>query len=235
MLTIDFSHINIEPGAKILDLGCGEGRHLHNLYLRENIEVIGIDLDFSSLCKTHETCKKFFPKQRKRNWLIIQGRCEYIPISDSTIDCVICSEVLEHIENYHRVIKEIKRILKPDGKLAVSIPRYMPERICWFLSKEYPMDKGGHIRIFKTSPLILEIERLGFKLYKKHFAHGLHSPYWWLKCFNWEKRDTWLPIRLYHKMLVWDILKRPKLTRVIDRILTPLIGKSVVLYFKKVG
>ncbi len=147
----------------------------------------------------------------------------------------MCSEVLEHIENYHRVIKEIWEILTPNGDLVVSVPRYMPEWICWALCEDYKYEKGGHIRIFKIGPLKIEIERLGFKLYKKHYAHGLHSPYWWLKCLNWGKRDTWLPVKLYHNLLVLDIMKGPRFTRILDKILTPIIGKSVVLYFKKVG
>ena len=237
MLTVDFSNLSIKPGTKILDLGCGEGRHLHNVYLRDSVTAVGLDLDFDSLKKTNETCKKYFPmgNNKDKNWLLLQGRCEILPFKREIFDIVICSEVLEHIENYHGVIKEIWSVLTPNGHLVVSVPRYLPERICWALCDDYKYEKGGHIRIFKVSPLVIEIERLGFKLYKKHHAHGLHSPYWWLKCLNWQKRDTWFPIKLYYKLLVLDIIKKPKFTRFLDKILSPIIGKSVVLYFKKVG
>jgi len=236
MLTVDFSTLDIRPGCRVLDLGCGEGRHLHYVYLKKGVLAYGLDLDFNAARKTHENCKKYFPlsKNQNKNWLIAQGRCEFLPFKQESFDYVICSEVLEHIENYHRVIKEIWKILKMGGDLVVSVPRYFPERICWILSQDYKYEKGGHIRIFKETPLKLEIERLGFKFLKKHYAHGLHSPYWWLKCINWRKRDTWLPVKIYHKFLMWDIMKSPRITRWLDKILTPIIGKSVVLYFKKV-
>ncbi len=237
MLTIDLSFLDIREGCIILDLGCGEGRHIHNLYLKKSVLAVGLDIDFKSLKSTSKGCEKYFHlgENRDKNWLMVQGRCEILPFKREIFDIVICSEVLEHIENYHQVIKEIWDILRPDGTMVISVPRYLPERICWALCDEYKYEKGGHIRIFKVSPLILEVERLGFKLIKKHHAHGLHSPYWWLKCLRWEKRDTWYLVKLYHKFLVWDILRAPKITRWLDKILTPIIGKSVVLYFRKVN
>ncbi len=236
MLTVDLSSLDIGPGKRVLDLGCGEGRHIHHIYMQKDVLVYGLDLDLDSVKKTHDNCKKYFSlsKSKNENWLIAQGKCEYLPFKRESLDCIICCEVLEHIENYHRAIKEIWWSLKHGGMLVISVPRFLPERICWALADGYKYEKGGHIRIFKESPLKLEVQRLGFKFIKKHYAHGIHSPYWWLKCIKWEKRDTWLPVRLYHRLLVWDIMKSPRLTRSLDKLLTPIIGKSVVLYFKKV-
>ena len=66
-----------------------------------------------------------------------------------------------------------------------------------------------------------------------HWAHGLHSPYWWLQCLFWEKRDNSSLIKLYHKFLVWDLMKKPIFTRALEFVLQPFIGKSLVMYFKK--
>ena len=74
------------------------------------------------------------------------------------------------------------------------------------------------------------IERGGFEIVGKHYAHALHSPYWWLKClFGLDNEDAW-PVKLYHKLLVWDLMQRPRLTRSLEAALNPLIGKSVVFY-----
>jgi hypothetical protein len=40
-------------------------------------------------------------------------------------------------------------------------------------------------------------------------------------------------VAAYHRLLVWDIMKRPRTTRVAEKVLNPLIGKSLVLYFEK--
>ena len=73
----------------------------------------------------------------------------------------------------------------------------------------------------------------GLKPYGTHHAHGLHSPYWWLKCAFGVDNDKALPVRAYHKLLVWDIMKRPLATRLAEQALNPLIGKSFVAYATK--
>ena len=60
-----------------------------------------------------------------------------------------------------------------------------------------------------------------------HHAHALHAPYWWLNCALGQQS---VPSRLYHRLLVWDIVRRPLLTRVTEQALNPVLGKSLVMY-----
>ena len=69
----------------------------------------------------------------------------------------------------------------------------------------------------------------------KDYAHGLHTPYWWIKCAVGVTNDRHPLVRAYHRLLVWDIMSRPRATRVAERLLNPLVGKSMVLYFHKPG
>jgi hypothetical protein len=78
-----------------------------------------------------------------------------------------------------------------------------------------------------------EIREAGLKPYGTHHAHALHSPYWWLKCAFGVDNDKALPVRAYHKLLVWDIMKKPLATRLAEQALNPLIGKSFVAYATK--
>ena len=66
-----------------------------------------------------------------------------------------------------------------------------------------------------------------------HHAHGLHAPYWWLKCLVGTKNDTNPAVATYHRLLVWDIEKAPMATRLTERVLNPLVGKSLVVYLVK--
>ena len=115
----------------------------------------------------------------------------------------------------------------------VSVPRYLPERLCWALSENYHRVPKGHIRIYKKKELIALLENSGSKLWASHFAHGLHTPYWWLKCLIGPARQDSVLVNLYHRFLVWDMMKKPGLTRFLDRLLNPLLGKSIVLYLRK--
>jgi hypothetical protein len=66
-----------------------------------------------------------------------------------------------------------------------------------------------------------------------HHAHGLHAPYWWLKCLVGTKNDKNPAVAAYHRLLVWDIEKAPRVTRGAERVLNPLVGKSLVVYLVK--
>ena len=156
-----------------------------------------------------------------------------LPFKDSTFDFIVCSEVLEHIIDYQSALSEINRILKPQGKLAVSVPKFFPEWVCWKLSLDYQNTPGGHVRIFKFRELKKDITKYGLTFTKRHWAHALHSPYWWLQCLFWNSKENSKVINLYHDFLVWDMMKKPLLTKFLEFIFQPLIGKSVVLYFNK--
>ena len=119
--------------------------------------------------------------------------------------------------------------------LGVSVPRAWPEKICWKLSAGYHQVEGGHIRIFNATQLQFEIQAMGFEFQQRHWAHALHSPFWWLKCLWWNSQDSSRIIKLYHRLLVWDLMQKPWLTQILEKLLNPLMGKSVVMYFKKSG
>lgn len=236
MLTVDLTALELSPGSKVLDVGCGEGRHLHGLY-REPVHAFGLELSREAAHQALQGCRECFslPGARVVHWAVLQGTCLQLPFPDESLEVVICCEVLEHLADYQGALQEMRRVLRPGGRLAVSVPRFMPERVCWALCRDYSSEPGGHVRIFKAGALRQEIEALGFGFIRQSHSHALHTCYWWLKCLRWKKRDTWLPIRLYHRLLVWDILKAPKGMRLLEGMLNPLLGKSVALYFTKVA
>jgi ubiquinone/menaquinone biosynthesis C-methylase UbiE len=220
-------------GDYVLDVGCGEGRHCINSYLEAPITALGIDLNRQDLTTAQQRFTPFAQIDSTKCFQLLQANAQHLPFATHSIDKIICSEVLEHIEHYENVIDEIYRILKPNGLLAVSVPRAWPEKICWHLSREYHQVKGGHIRIFDSKILQQEIESKGFSLYQKHWAHALHSPFWWLKCALWKHQETSTLIALYHRLLVWDLMQKPWITQTLERVLNPVMGKSVIMYFKK--
>ena len=117
--------------------------------------------------------------------------------------------------------------------MVVSVPRYWPEKICWSISKAYAGQKGGHVRIYRKASLVKVLSNAGFELCSAHNAHSLHVPYWWLRCLVGPERDDHLLVSIYHRFLTWDIMQRPRITGFIDRLLNPVLGKSIVLYFVK--
>ncbi|MCP4373149.1 MAG: class I SAM-dependent methyltransferase [Deltaproteobacteria bacterium] len=235
MITVDFSRLSIKPGFKILDIGCGSGRHTGAAYMFKNVVAVGADLNFNDICRAKKRLK-LHDKLGEHGggiWRLSVADITCFPFKDNYFDLVICSEVMEHIPDHESAAREVIRVLKPGSNLVVSVPRYWPERICWALSDEYYNASQGHVRIYKKKDLESLFEYNGVKMWACHFAHSLHTPYWWLKCLVGPTRDDSLPVNLYHRFLTWDIMKKPRITQFADYLLNPILGKSVVLYFKK--
>jgi SAM-dependent methyltransferase len=235
MLTMDFDRLGLRPGHRVLDVGCGTGRHAFEAY-RRGADVVALDrnaaeLDgvatmFAAMAAAGEA-----PPGRSATTVV--GDALALDFPDDTFDCVIAAEVLEHIVEDEKAMWELARVVKPGGTVAVSVPRRLPERICWALSDPYHEVEGGHVRIYRADELVGKLRNTGLRPVHRHHAHALHAPYWWLKCAVGVDRGEHPLVRAYHRFLVWDLMRRPWLTRVAEQLLDPLIGKSVVVYLTK--
>jgi len=235
MLTVDFDRLGLRPGDRVLDMGCGAGRHAFEMFRRGG-DVIAFDQDGDELAAVLD----LFAAMREAGEVpagadadIKQGDALSLPFADGEFDRVVAAEVLEHIPDDTTAIGELVRVLRPGGTIAVTVPRWLPEKVCWALSREYHEVEGGHVRVYTREELVGRLTDAGLVLEGRDHVHALHSPYWWLKCAVGVTRDDHPLVKAYHRLLVWDIMRRPRVTRAAERALDPLIGKSLVLYLRK--
>ena len=237
MLTVDFDKLRITPGMRAIDIGAGLGRHSFELY-RRGADVTAFDQNPDEMAQVGEMLAAMEAEGEGAEGAkgeAVVGDALALPYDDETFDLVLISEVLEHVLEDVAAIREFVRVLKPGGVAAVTVPREWPEKLCWKLSDEYHENPGGHIRIYTEEELSYKLRAAGLELTGTSHAHALHAPYWWFKCaVGVENNDHILP-STYHKLLVWDLMKGPWLTRTVEKLLNPVIGKSVVFYLRKPG
>ena len=235
MLTVDFEKFPVGPGVRVLDMGCGGGRHAFALYKR-GADVVALDYSHQDLVEVGTMFEAIALEGEAPEGSAahaVRGTAYALPFADGTFDRIVAAEVLEHLPADADAISELFRVLKPGGLIAVSVPRWLPEKVCWALSDAYHEVEGGHVRIYKGSELKERLEATGLVYTGEHHAHGLHAPYWWLKCAVGVSNDDNPLVKAYHRLLVWDMVKQPFVTRLAEAVLQPLVGKSLVVYLRK--
>jgi 2-polyprenyl-3-methyl-5-hydroxy-6-metoxy-1,4-benzoquinol methylase len=234
MLTIDYDLMGIKDGERVLDVGCGEGRHSWEACKLNDCLVCALDIEEVNLKKALYTLHLLEQQGETRGkWLLLKGDITSLPFKDGSFDKIICSEVLEHIPDDIQGIRELVRVLKDNGILAVSVPSYLTETICWKLSRDYHNKPGGHIRIYKSSEIISKLQRNNLDIYAVSHKHALHSFYWISRCLFGVNNEKALVPSLYYKFLVWDINNERLPTRLLDSFFNNFFSKSLVLYARK--
>ncbi|HXV27361.1 MAG TPA: class I SAM-dependent methyltransferase [bacterium] len=98
--------------GKILEVGCGAGNVLEKT---DYAKLVGIDLSVSMVRRTKERLKD-------KPVSVLQANGEFLPFCEGSFDAIICTEVLEHVENPDRLLQEICRTAKPGARIAISVP-----------------------------------------------------------------------------------------------------------------
>lgn len=149
-------------GEKVLDLGCGDGVVAEALQEKLKIEVIGMDISRAAL-----------EKAKKRGIKVVLGSSENkLPFQDQTFDAVFWGDNVEHLFSPIRTAREIRRVLKSNGRLVISCPNmgYWRYRLYFFLKGRLPDTEWtglkswdwSHIRFFNFSLMEEFLSHAGF-------------------------------------------------------------------------
>ncbi len=186
MLTVRYRWLGARPGERLLDFGCGGGRHALEA-MRLGAVATALDADRKELEQAAAWVTAMLDEDKQTadaggQGHVVAGDGLALPFPDGCFDKIVAAEVLEHVPDDAGALAELARVLRPGGAIAVTVPRWFPELVNWALSKEYHNVPGGHVRIYRQAQLRRRLRRAGLFPYRHHHAHALHSPYWWLRC-----------------------------------------------------
>jgi SAM-dependent methyltransferase len=153
---------NIKKKDKFLEVGCAQGYYLRKA-LKKTKNVYGFDVveDFIKVAKKNVKGAK-----------VSVDSATKMHYKKDEFNYVLCTEVLEHVPNYQKAVKEIKRVLRKKGRAIITVP--LEHSLFWrAFSLIYPPEEyRGHINLVTAKEVENEFLKNGFNLVKKEFIHS---------------------------------------------------------------
>lgn len=172
--------LKIRATDTIVDVGCGDGSIIA-FCAKQGAEVIFIDRDEARLATT-ETLVRNSPAHAFRG---IVSDCDPIPLPEATGDLVICTEVLEHVDDPRKFIRELARIARPGARLFVSVPDRRGEKLVGATAPAGYFESPNHIRVFASGELEGLLVEAGLVIESQQLMGCFWSMYLalsWLTC-----------------------------------------------------
>jgi SAM-dependent methyltransferase len=218
----------------VLDLGCGSGRHTVEA-CRWPCRVVGVDLSRQDL----RVARYMLADLQRRKIApghadFVIADAEHLPFRDGAFDKVVCTEVLEHIPDDRAGVRELVRVLRPGGDIAVSVPSHGPEVVFWTISWEYWHSPGGHVRIYQPGEMWRTLEEHGLQLWLQRRRHSFQTLYWFVRCVFGKDNDYFPLTRFLTRFINWyHNRRRVRPLEHVEAVLDLVLGKDTILYGTK--
>lgn len=162
------NYLELEDGQSVFDCGCGMGFYLMAMARLRRLTLVGLDDDEARLN---------WARREKVPASLVRGDLLNLPFPDEAFDRILFSEVLEHVEEDLGALRELRRVLKPGGILAISVPHadypflWDPINPLWLALGGKPIRRGpvagiwsNHIRLYRPDELVSRVREAGLEV-----------------------------------------------------------------------
>jgi ubiquinone/menaquinone biosynthesis C-methylase UbiE len=153
----------------VLDAGCGYGGRSLRISKDFGAHVISVDLSLNCL-KAIKSANDVF------NMDLVYADVQNLPLKDSSVDKIVCADVLEHVPDVSYTLEGFKRTLKQSGMIFLLVPSQVSERLYSRLDSKY-IEHKDHLRTFQAKEFLGEVDSVGFSVTKIYHAEFFRAVY----------------------------------------------------------
>ncbi len=168
-----FKGVSISAEDVVVDVGCGDGGAL-NFCAARGAHLIGVDIDPSVIAHVQQRLEG--SAARKMEFMLLESPT--LPVADGTATRVICTEVLEHVDDPAHVMAELARIGKPGARYLLSVPDALQENLQKLVAPDSYFQKPNHVRIISREEFESLVRNAGLVI-EQHDYYGFFWSIWW--------------------------------------------------------
>jgi len=168
-----FRGIPVGPGDSVVDVGCGDGGA--SLFCaRRGAHVTVVDIDPKVISAMEARLEEISPGDHAS--LVSDG--DPLPLADAMASRVLCTEVLEHVDDPEQLLSELVRIGKPGALYLLTVPGALQENLQKHVAPPSYFQKPNHVRIIERSDFAKMVSRAGLTI-EEHTQYGFFWSIWW--------------------------------------------------------